>query len=165
MYIDDAGDLWIAKFPSRNDQGDVAGWEMVTYELALLAGINMAQSRAQKFSSDYYTFLTKRFDRNEQGQRLHFASAMTMLGYQDGQDYTDGVSYLELVEFLQNNGAKVKQDLEQLWRRIIFSICVSNTDNHLRNHEFILTKIKLSIQHCFYSVKRRKVGPARMALT
>ncbi len=136
---DNDGGLWIAKFPSRNDQGDVGGWEIVTYELAIMAGINMAESKAQKFSSDYYTFLTKRFDRSNEGQRLHFASAMTMLGYTDGQDHADGASYLELVEFIQSNGANVVQDLEQLWRRVIFSICVTNTDDHLRNHGFLLT--------------------------
>ncbi|OBX25712.1 serine/threonine-protein kinase HipA [Gelidibacter algens] len=136
---DTDGGLWIAKFPSRNDQGDIGGWEIVTYELALMAGISMAESKAQKFSSNYYTFLTKRFDRGTDGQRIHFASAMTMLGYTDGQDHVDGASYLELVEFIQNNGANVEQDLEQLWRRIVFSICVTNTDDHLRNHGFILT--------------------------
>jgi len=137
--IDTDSSLWIAKFPSRNDQGDIGGWEIVTYELAILAGINMATSKAQKFSSDYYTFLTKRFDRGKDGQRIHFASAMTMLGYTDGQDHTDGASYLELVEFIQKYGANVDLDLEQLWRRIVFSICVSNTDDHLRNHGFLLT--------------------------
>lgn len=137
--IDNDGRLWIAKFPSRNDQGDIGGWEMVTYELGIMSGITMAESKAQKFSSDYYTFLTKRFDRNAQGQRVHFASAMTMLGYADGQDHSDGASYLELVEFIQSNGANVDGDLEQLWRRIVFSICVSNTDDHLRNHGFLLT--------------------------
>ncbi len=137
--VDADGGLWIAKFPSRNDQGDIGGWEIVTYELAILAGINMATSKAQKFSSNYYTFLTKRFDRGKDGQRIHFASAMTMLGYTDGQDYTDGASYLELVEFIQKYGANVDLDLEQLWRRIVFSICVSNTDDHLRNHGFLLT--------------------------
>lgn len=137
--VDNDGSLWIAKFPSRNDQGDIGGWEIVTYELAILAGINMAESKAQKFSSDYYTFLTKRFDRGKDGQRIHFASAMTMLGYVDGQDYKDGASYLDLVDFIQNNGANVEQDLEQLWRRIVFSICVTNTDDHLRNHGFLLT--------------------------
>jgi serine/threonine-protein kinase HipA len=137
--VDADGGLWIAKFPSRNDQGDVGGWEIVTYELAILAGINMAASKAQKFSSDYYTFLTKRFDRGKDEQRIHFASAMTMLGYTDGQDHTDGASYLELVEFIQKYGANVDLDLEQLWRRIVFSICVSNTDDHLRNHGFLLT--------------------------
>lgn len=137
--VDSENGLWIAKFPSRNDQGDIGGWEIVTYELAVLSGINMAESKAQKFSSDYYTFLTKRFDRDNNGQRVHFASAMTMLGYVDGQDHTDGASYLELVDFIQNNGANVAQDLEELWRRIVFSICVTNTDDHLRNHGFILT--------------------------
>ncbi|WP_395050930.1 type II toxin-antitoxin system HipA family toxin [Flavobacterium sp.] len=137
--VDNDGDLWIAKFPSRNDQGDIGGWEIVTYELAILAGITMAESKAQKFSSDYYTFLTKRFDRGNNGQRIHFASAMTMLGYTDGQDHADGASYLELVDFIQKNGANVDQDLEQLWRRIVFSICVTNTDDHLRNHGFLLT--------------------------
>jgi serine/threonine-protein kinase HipA len=133
------GTLWIAKFPSRNDQDDVGAWEIVTYELAIAAGINMAESRAQKFSSNHYTFLTKRFDRADNGERIHFASAMTMLGYKDGQDYSDGASYLELVEFIQNHGANVAHDLEELWRRIVFSICVTNTDDHLRNHGFILT--------------------------
>ncbi len=137
--INKDGSLWIAKFPSRSDIGDVGGWEMVTYELALKAGINMAESMAQKFSSNYYTFLTKRFDRKEKNERIHFASAMTMLGYIDGQDHSDGASYLELVEFISNNGANVNEDLEELWRRIVFSICVSNTDDHLRNHGFILS--------------------------
>ena len=131
--------LWIAKFPSKNDRGDVGGWEIVTCELALNAGINMAESMVQKFSSNYYTFLTQRFDRTENNERIHFASAMTMLGYTDGQDYSDGASYLDFVEFINKNGANVKVDLEELWRRIVFSICVSNTDDHLRNHGFILT--------------------------
>lgn len=131
--------LWIAKFPSRSDQGDVGAWEMITYELAIMAGINMAETRAQKFSSGYYTFLTKRFDRTKTNERFHFASALTLLAYKDGQDHSDGASYLELVEFLMNNGANVNQDLEELWRRIVFSIWVSNTDDHLRNHGFILS--------------------------
>ena len=132
--VDNDGRLWIAKFPSRNDQGDIGGWEIVTYELAIAAGINMAESKAQKFSSDNYTFLTKRFDRTDNNERIHFASALTMLSYKDGQDHTDGASYLEIVEFIMSNGANVDQDLEELWRRIVFSICVTNTDDHLRNH-------------------------------
>jgi serine/threonine-protein kinase HipA len=134
------GSLWIAKFPSRSDKDNVGAWEMVTYELAKKTGINMAESMAQKFSSNYYTFLTKRFDRVEKGDRIHFASAMTMLAYTDGQDHSDGASYLELVEFISKHGANVKNDLEELWKRIVFSICVSNTDDHLRNHGFILSE-------------------------
>jgi serine/threonine-protein kinase HipA len=134
------GSLWIAKFPSKNDEGDTGGWEIVTYELAIAAGIKMAESKAQKFSSNYHTFLTKRFDRKSDGTRIHFASAMTMLGYTDGDDHEKGISYLELAEFISENGANVNADLEELWRRIVFSICVSNTDDHLRNHGFILSE-------------------------
>lgn len=137
--LDPDNHLWIAKFPSRKDEGDIGAWEMVTYEMALAAGINMAECQARKFSSDYHTFLTKRFDRTADGKRLHFTSAMTQLGYTDGADAAAGVSYLKLVEFITGQGANVTADLEELWRRIVFSICVSNTDDHLRNHGFMLT--------------------------
>ncbi len=132
--------LWIAKFPSKNDDTDIGGWEIVTYEMAQKAGINMAPCKAEKFSANHHTFLTKRFDRSESSERIHFASAMTLLGYADGMNYQDGVSYLELVEFIMSHGANVTVDLRELWRRIVFSICVSNTDDHLRNHGFILTR-------------------------
>jgi len=136
--VDPSNELWIAKFPSSTDQINVGAWEMVTHQLALEAGLNVAESRIQKFSSRHYTFLTKRFDRNSNGGRIHFASALTMLGYKDGISHTEGASYLELAEFLIQNGAQVNTDLEELWRRIVFYICVSNTDDHLRNHGFIL---------------------------
>ncbi len=129
------GHLWIAKFPSGSDQFNIGAWETVTYELAKVAGINMAECKAQQFSSKHHTFLTKRFDRTSDGQRVHFASAMAMLGFVDGQE---GASYLDIVDFLTTYGGNVKSDLEELWRRIVFSISVSNTDDHLRNHGFIL---------------------------
>lgn len=131
--------LWIAKFPSKNDECDVGAWEYLIYKLAIKCKVDMAQSRAEKFYSDQTTFMTKRFDRDEKGNRHHFFSAMTLLGYQDGADAQAGVSYLELVELLHTRGANIADDLERLWRRIVFSICVSNTDDHLRNHGFILT--------------------------
>lgn len=137
--LDNENHLWIAKFPSKNDQTDIGGWEIVTYELAIEAEINMAEAQAKKFTTNKHTFLTKRFDRTSTGERIHFASAMTLLGHMDGEDYGEGVSYLELVDFITTQGANVNEDLEQLWRRIVFSICVSNTDDHLRNHGFILT--------------------------
>ena len=112
---------------------------MVTNELAWNAGLNVAVSKIQKFSSKYYTFLTKRFDRTNTGERIHYASAMTMLGYVDGNNFQDGVSYLEIVDFLTRNGANIESDLRELWQRIVFNIFVSNTDDHLRNHGFILT--------------------------
>jgi len=137
--LDSDNQLWIAKFPSKNDQSDSGGWEIVTYELAIAAGIKMAKAKAKKFTSANHTFLTKRFDRTAKGERIHFASAMTLLGHVDGENHVEGVSYLELVDFIATKGARVNEDLEQLWRRIVFSICVSNTDDHLRNHGFILT--------------------------
>ncbi|MFD2035885.1 type II toxin-antitoxin system HipA family toxin [Belliella marina] len=133
------GSLWIAKFPSQNDQQDMGAWEMLAYRLAIQSGIEMASSRMQKFSHHQHTFLTQRFDRKTNGTRIHFASAMTLLGYTDGTDYRDGVSYLELLEFLMQNGADVDNDLKKLWRRIAFNVCISNTDDHLRNHGFLLT--------------------------
>lgn len=137
--LDSEGNLWIAKFPSKNDTDNIGAWEMVTYELAIQSGIDMAECKAEKFSSNQHTFLTKRFDRTTEGKRIHFASAMTLLGYVDGADASIGVSYLELVDFITKYGANPENDLKQLWRRIVFSICVSNTDDHLRNHGFLLT--------------------------
>ncbi|MDW5289161.1 HipA domain-containing protein [Formosa sp. PL04] len=138
--LDNKGNLWIAKFPSKNDGDDIGAWEMVTYQLAIQSGIDMADSKAEKFSSNQHTFLTKRFDRTNTGKRIHFASAMTLLGYTDGTDASSGASYLELVDFITKHGAHPEKDLKQLWRRIVLSICVSNTDDHLRNHGFLLTK-------------------------
>ncbi|NHN39853.1 HipA domain-containing protein [Pseudomaricurvus alcaniphilus] len=131
--VDENKQLWIAKFPSQHDDHDIAAWEFVVNQLALGADIQMAECRIDKFNSSHHTFLTKRFDRTPDS-RLHFTSAMTQLGYYDG-DYD--ASYLELAQFLTEHGANTKKDLAQLWRRIIFNIAVSNTDDHLRNHGFI----------------------------
>ena len=135
--VDSNKDLWIAKFPSKNDIKDIAAWEMVANELALKAGINVAQAKIQKFDNKYHIFLTKRFDRTQKGERIHFASAMTLLGHKDGED-SSGASYLEIVEFILRHGARPLEDLQELWRRIAFSICIRNTDDHLRNHGFLL---------------------------
>jgi serine/threonine-protein kinase HipA len=128
---------WIAKFPSKKDSTNIGAWEMITNELAKKAGLNVAEGMVKKFSSNHHTYLSKRFDRTDKGERIHFASAMTLLGYTDGANHEDGISYLELVEFISTHGANVSNDLRELWRRIVFNICVSNTDDHLRNHGFI----------------------------
>ena len=133
--VDTQGDLWIAKFPSRFDEIDVAAWEFVVYQLALKAGVTMPPSQLIKVSGRHRTFLSKRFDRVRKS-RLHFSSAMTQLGYRDGEDQA---SYLELAELLTQQGASTQDDLAQLWRRIVFSISVSNADDHLRNHGFLLS--------------------------
>lgn len=132
------GALWIAKFPSKHDEWDSGAWEMVIHELAKLCALNVPEAKLEHFSDNGSTFLVKRFDRNK-GKRIHFTSAMTLLGKTDGASGTDGTSYLDIVSFLKSNGAKPKQDLLELWKRIVFSIAVSNTDDHLRNHAFIMT--------------------------
>lgn len=136
--VDPHGNLWIAKFPSRKDDRDMGAWEAVVNELAVKAGIHMAEGKAKRFSQDYHTFLTRRFDRIGD-QRIHFASAMTLLGYSDGANAAAGVSYLQLAEFIMRHGAAPDQDMEELWKRIVFNILVSNSDDHLRNHGFLLT--------------------------
>ena len=127
--------LWLAKFPSRHDDYDIGLWEFLVYKMAIESGIEMAESKVEAIGR-HHIFLTKRFDRTESGKRLHFSSAMTQLEYFDGQD--DGASYLELAEFLIQHGSQTQQDLEQLWTRMLFNIMVSNCDDHLRNHGFIL---------------------------
>ena len=130
--------LWIAKFPSKTDTIDKAAWEFLAYELATAAGIVMADSKIEKISGQYNTFLTRRFDRDN-GKRIHFASAMTMTGNTEASIKESAPSYLEIVEFIENYGADVEANLHQLWRRIVFNIAISNTDDHLRNHGFMLT--------------------------
>jgi serine/threonine-protein kinase HipA len=135
---DNDGNLWLAKFPSRNDSVNVGAWEMICNEMAKDCGINVVEAQAKIFSGKHHSFLSKRFDRTDKGKRLFFASSMTLLGYSDGANATKGVSYLEIVDFIIKNGANVKNDLTELFRRIVFSICVSNSDDHLRNHGFLL---------------------------
>lgn len=131
--IDSDDNLWIAKFPSAYDDFDIGAWEFVVYQLALEAGIDMSECQLDKFNSQHHTFLTRRFDRTAES-RIHFTSAMMQLGYDDGDE---GASYLELAQFLTDHGSNTKEDLAELWRRIVFNIAVSNTDDHLRNHGFI----------------------------
>ncbi|MEM7697358.1 MAG: HipA domain-containing protein [Verrucomicrobiota bacterium] len=141
--VDEFGYLWIAKFPGRNDRRDVAAWEIVAHRLARKAGVSMADARLKNFGNSNSTFLTRRFDRvveNGIRKRVHFASAMTLLGYNDGDGSESGVSYLELAEWLIRHGALPDEDLPQLWKRIVFSIAIRNTDDHLRNHGFLLTE-------------------------
>jgi serine/threonine-protein kinase HipA len=131
--------LWIAKFPSKTDTTDKAAWEFLAYQLAINAGIEMAPCRIEKIMGNYHTFFTKRFDR-EKGERIHFASAMTMTRNNEDTIRDNPASYLDIAEFISNFGTNIETNLQQLWRRIIFNIAISNSDDHLRNHGFILTK-------------------------
>lgn len=132
------GSLWIAKFPSKHDDFNSGAWEMVVHDLAMLCKLNVPEAKAENFSKLGTTFLVKRFDRIDD-QRVHFSSAMTMLGKTDGASAADGSSYLEIASFLKANGGTPKKDLIELWKRIVFSMAVSNTDDHFRNHGFLLT--------------------------
>ena len=136
--LDKDKNLWIVKFPAKNDTIDKAAWEFLAYRLAIKAGINMSECKIQKITGNYHTFFTKRFDR-ENKERIHFASAMTMTGNTEETIRDNSASYLELAEFIQTYGCNIDENLSQLWRRIIFNIVISNTDDHLRNHGFILT--------------------------
>lgn len=137
--VDTDGQLWIAKFPSKNDENDTGAWEKVVHDLARMCGLNVPDSKVEKFSKLGSTFLVKRFDRNGD-KRIHFASAMTLLGKTDGASAEDGSSYLDMVSFIKSKGANPKADLIELWKRIVFNMAVTNTDDHLRNHAFILAK-------------------------
>ena len=91
-----------------------------------------------KFSKYGSTFLVKRFDR-EGAKRIHFMSAMTALGKKDGAKAADGTSYLDIAAFISAYGVEPQLDLRELWGRVVFNMSVSNTDDHLRNHGFVLT--------------------------
>ena len=136
--VDPDGHLWIAKFPSVRDGHDVGAWELVVHTLARSCALQVPDSLARRFANPHHTFLVKRFDRTAEGRRLHFASAMTLTGHQDGDDASTGVSYLEIARVLIDHGAQTDKDLQELWSRILFNLLVSNTDDHLRNHGFIL---------------------------
>jgi len=136
--VDPNGQLWIAKFPSVRDEHDVGAWELVVQTLAMGCGLRVSESQARRFAHPHHTFLVRRFDRTDMGRRLHFASAMTLTGHKDGDDASTGTSYLEIARVLMDHGAQTNADLRELWSRIVFNVLVSNTDDHLRNHGFIL---------------------------
>jgi len=137
--IDEKGHLWIAKFPSKEDTINKAAWEFLAYKLATKAGIEMAECKIEKIVGKHFTFFTKRFDRLK-NKRIHFASAMTMTGNNEETIKDNYPSYLDIAEFIQFNESNSKKELHQLWRRMVFNIAISNTDDHLRNHGFILQK-------------------------
>lgn len=135
----DENKLYIAKFPSRNDLYDVGLWEHLAHLLALESGINCAESKAIKAGNKYHTLLSKRFDRTTDNKRIHFASAMTMLGLKDGSNANTGNGYLDIVDFIIQNCCNVDYNLKELYRRVAFYISIGNSDDHFRNHGFILT--------------------------
>ena len=116
----------------------MGAWELVVNTLARACGLHVPDGLARRFANPHHTFLVQRFERTAHGRRQHFASAMTLTGHQDGDDASTGVSYLEIARALIDHGARTAVDLRELWSRIVFNQLVSNTDDHLRNHGFIL---------------------------
>ncbi len=131
---DEMGDLWIAKFPSKQDTENAGAWEMVAHDLAKMCHLNAAEAQALSLTREGTTFLVKRFDRIGKS-RIHMASAMTMLGKTDKDN---DASYLDIADWLTAHSANAASDLKELWCRIVFNIAISNTDDHLRNHGFLL---------------------------
>jgi serine/threonine-protein kinase HipA len=130
------GELWLAKFPSKQDSYDVGAWEYLANLLAQQAGIHVPQASCQQLNEPFHTFCVKRFDRQGKS-RVMYASAMTLLEKKDG----DRGSYLDLVEVLALYGGQhLSEDLAQLFKRAVFNLLIGNRDDHLRNHGFILKK-------------------------
>ena len=131
--------LYVAKFPSRKDDYDVGLWEHFSHLLATKAGINAAKIKVLATGEKYHTLLSQRFDRTQEGKRIHLASAMTLLGLSDGDNATTRHGYLDIVDFIIQSCTDVERNLQELYRRVAFNICIGNSDDHFRNHGFLLT--------------------------
>ena len=137
--MDTDGTLYVAKYPSRSDRHDVALWEHFGHLLARSCGISSADTRVVECGKRYHTLLSRRFDRKADGKRIHFASALTHLGFKDGTGAADGKGYLDIVDFILQACPDTQQNLEELYRRVAFNICIGNGDDHFRNHGFLLS--------------------------
>ena len=137
--LNEEGELCVAKFPSRNDEYDIGLWEHLSHLLAKEAGVEAAETQAIATGEKYHTLLSKRFDRTTDGRRKHFASAMTLLRLTDGCNAQTGNGYLDIVDFILQHCCDVEANLQQLYRRVAFNIAIHNSDDHFRNHGFLLT--------------------------
>ena len=132
--VESGGHLFLAKFPSVRDEMNVS-------LMAKACGISVAQTEIVKAGNGQDILLSKRFDRNDDNQRVHMASSLTLLGFADGDGEKTGKGYLDIVDFIVSSGGRnVGADLEELYRRVAFNICLGNTDDHFRNHAFLLAK-------------------------
>lgn len=161
MVLDEAGRLCLAKFPSRQDRTDAAAWEFVLNQLACQAGIAVPHARLLPWGENGSTLLLTRFDRTPTGARIPYASAMTLLERRDGES---GASYLELAELLMRQGSNRQTDAVELFRRVLFNVAVSNTDDHLRNHGFFLTLKGWTLAPAFDMNPNLDGGPHAIAL-
>ena len=137
--VDTDGTLYVAKFPSKKDLENTELIEHFSHQLAAKAGIHVAKTRTIKISKDRDLLLSERFDRTKDGRRIHFASAMSLLGLDDGAGSSTGNGYLDIVDFILRGCIDVRQNLRELYRRVAFNVMFGNTDDHFRNHGFLLT--------------------------
>ena len=137
--VDADGTLYVAKFPSKKDLENTELIEHFSHQLAAKAGIHVAKTRTIRISKDRDLLLSERFDRTKDGRRIHFASAMSLLGLDDGAGSSTGNGYLDIVDFILHSCTDVQQNLRELYRRVAFNVMFGNTDDHFRNHGFLLT--------------------------
>jgi len=136
--------LYIAKFPSINDEYDVEAFEAVCYELAKLLDIEVPIFKVEVLSKYGTTLLTKRFDRNL-NNRIHYQTCLTLLNKLDG----DKGYYLDIVSIIKSYSKKINYELKELFKRIVFYIAINNTDNHLRNISFIIEGSSMKLSPCY----------------
>ncbi len=137
--IDADGKLYVAKFPSRKDLENTELIEHFSHRIAAAAGISVAKTRTIMISRSRDLLLSERFDRTPDGRRIHFASAMSLLGLDDGAGSSTGNGYLDIVDFILQGCVDVGRNLRELYRRVAFNVLFGNTDDHFRNHGFLLT--------------------------
>lgn len=139
--VQSGGQLYLAKFLSINDDINVSRWEHFAHLMAKECGITVAETQVLKAGTGQDILLSKRFDRTEDNKRIHMASSLTVLGLTDGDGQRNGKGYLDIVDFIISGGGNhIEANLEELYRRVAFNICIGNTDDHFRNHAFLLGK-------------------------
>ena len=139
--VQSGGQLYLAKFPSINDDINVSQWEHFAHLMAKECGITVAETQVIKAGTGQDILLSKRFDRTEDNKRIHMASSLTVLGLTDGDGQRNGKGYLDIVDFIISGGGNhIEANLEELYKRVAFNICIGNTDDHFRNHAFLLGK-------------------------
>lgn len=139
--VQSGGQLYLAKFPSINDDNNVSQWEHFAHLMAKECGITVAETQVIKAGTGQDILLSKRFDRTEDNKRIHMASSLTVLGLTDGDGQRNGKGYLDIVDFIISGGGNhIEANLEELYKRVAFNICIGNTDDHFRNHAFLLGK-------------------------
>ena len=143
--VDENGNLWIAKFPSKRDDYSISKLEMVANDLARACKLQMPETRLEPLPGNEAAFLSKRFDRSGD-TRIHYMSSMTMLGLTDRDD-KGTLGYLDIAEKIMSFAGE--NDLQELWKRMTFNIAISNTDDHFRNHGFLLSQDRWSLSPAF----------------